>query len=966
MTEILYNIRDNTYDTIKISEDIKKYRDKTCRTLDTPTCRIDENKIRNISHFFTSVITKCPATDITLNDVRQLEIIGKGTFGYGVSLPNKIVKIIICESNINQSLLNEIKYNKIITNSKNEHFIKLLGYFVREDNNGKYVYNYYDNRDNFTRKICFTKDDNLDNLCEIYLILEKADNNELYNYNKYISHNLLSVKINELLNMYKINKYFIDNYNIIFVHGDIKDNNIVVMKDGKLKIIDYGLSTHSKTFFFKSHNSLTYYGKLYGTANYTNIYLSPFYDIFCILFMFWSLYYNSNFNTSEKLYITILDNIDLDNSILSNKYLYILSFEIHMFFFKLYYYFRDTNLLNDFVNIKMIKYIYNNIFRINDLPEYIDTNNKLLDDYNYFNIIMTHMLTISKPYQNINRINVSDIFISYIEENINYSDIELFHLMKNILDIKIKEYIILKFSNNNFLDENKNNLLYYAIDENLSIDVIKKIIAKNIDINNINNNLDTVLSFAIKIKKSLELIKLLINNNSDINYIDKNEESIFHLLLKYEYNKIIEIMIDKFLYFNIRDINNNNELQHGIIKYLPQNILEKLIDKVNINNINKDGYNSLHLAIQNNYINIVKKLLEKNIDINTDINNKKSTIYLCLENDILDENILSIILEKTIVNKSISLSPINLGLYKKISLKIIDKMIDIFDINYVDENDSNSLLLLCILSTNDNFNEYFKLITKLINKDININHQNKFGGNAMAYLLDNKIKLNYQNKLILVNLLIENNIDLVCKKLNNPYQSLLSLALSNKLPEKIIEKFINKITINYVDEYNKNALFFALYNSYNINIIKKLIDNGINIKQIAKNETFPLMIAIIDPEINIDIIKLLIHPDLINIKIGIYYMIDFAITIAKRDINVIGLLLLNNGLLTDESIESLIKKYSEKEIIELIKISTHIKKNIQDYIIFFKKKYKSIDKHVNTEKYKKYKHIYKFLLTLKK
>ena len=51
MTEILYNNKDHMPDTIKISEDIKKYRDKTCRTLDTPTCRIDENKIRNISHF---------------------------------------------------------------------------------------------------------------------------------------------------------------------------------------------------------------------------------------------------------------------------------------------------------------------------------------------------------------------------------------------------------------------------------------------------------------------------------------------------------------------------------------------------------------------------------------------------------------------------------------------------------------------------------------------------------------------------------------------------------------------------------------------------------------------------------------------------------------------------------------------------------------------------------------------------
>jgi len=967
MTEIIYNNKDHDRDANNISFAIERYRDKDCKdSSHLPTCRIDDRKIRNISYFFTSVITKCPATNITLNDIRQLKIIGRGTYGYGISLPNKIVKIIICEQSLKKKLYEEIEYNKIITNSKNEHFIKLLGYFVREVNNEKNEYNYYNNIDNFTNKLCITKDINLDKLCEIYLILEKADKGELRTFYISISKIVLSRKINELLNMYTINKYFIDKYKNIFVHGDIKTDNIVVMMDEKFKIIDFGLSSQSKTFFFKSPYNLTYYNILYGTifsdVDNSKLYLSPFYDIFCILYVFWVLYYAPYFPNALLIYQKISDDRKLetlDKYILSNKYLYILSYEIHMFFYNLYNYFTDKNLFNNFVDIKMVKYIYINIFMINDLPQYIDTNNKLLDDYNYYNNIMTHMLTLSTLYPKINRINVIDILISYILEN-NYSDIELFNLMKNVTDKKIIESIILNFNDNNFLDEDKNNLLYYAINKNLSIDIIQKLIAKNINMNNINNKLDIPLSFAIKNKKSLELIKLLINNNSDIHFIDINEESIFHLLLKYGYNEIIKIMIDKFVYFNIRDINDNNELQHGIIKKLPQNIIEILIDKVNINNINKDGYNSLHLAIHYQYSNIVTKLLQKNIGINTDINNIKSTLYLCLEYHILNETILSPILEKTVINKSISLSPINIAIKKHISLKLIDKMIDIFDINQIDDTQSSCLLILCTYCTdhNNSFDEYFKLIEKVIIRDNDINRYNSNNTNPLVCCITNNF-INIDNKIKLINLFINNNADLICKSLK---KSLLILGIQTKLPNNIVYKFINNITINNTDENKENALYYAIKYNYDIAIIKKLIDTGINIKQLSITSMSPLSTALYYKK-DIDIIKLLIHKDIINIYNNHnIYPIDTAIE--TKNINIIGLLLLNDSLLTTKSIDNILIKFTESECIELFRLSTYIKNNLL-YFIDHLKKYKLIDKKANNNLYKKTKHLYKFLLTLK-
>jgi ankyrin repeat protein len=972
MEKIVYNNKVHNPDTIKIRQDIQMYRDKTCEILNVPTCRIDDTKIRNISYFFTSVITKCPSTNISLNDVRQLQIIGRGSFGYGVSLPNKIVKIIICEQKLIDLIYKEIEYNKIITNSKNEHFMKLLGYFVREDNNGNNVYNYYDNSNNFTTKKCYTTNDNLDQLCEIYLILEKAENGELFNYQYKMSH-ILSEKINKLLNMYTINEYYLKTYNQFFVHGDIKSDNIVVTKDNNLKLIDYGLATTSSSFFFKSLRILTFYQNLYGKIDFrsTILYLSPFYDVFCILYTFWICYFKLSENIdATKLYKIIVDIQSSNKIILSNKYLYILSYVIHIFFYQLYDCFIDKTLFDNFVDIKMIKYIYNNMFMINDLPQYIDTHNKPLDDYNYFNNIMKHMLNITQIYSRINIIYVNDILLSYIKENINYSDInysdnELFNLMNNVLQRKIIEFIILKFSNNNFLDENKNNLLYYAVNKDLSLDIIKKIIEKNININNINNDLDTVLSFAIKKIKSSELIILLINNNSDINYIDKNAESIFHLLLKYRYIDIIEIIIDKFLYFNIRDINNNNELQHGIIQKLPQNILEILINKVNINNVNNDGYNSLHLAIQNKNIDIVKKLLEKNIDINTDINNTKSTLYLCLENDILDENILSSILEKTVVNKSISISPINIGLIKNISLNLIDKMIDIYDINQLNTDNSNCLYTLCRNCNDNNFNEYFKLIQKVIGLGININQNDNVFISPLTRSITNK-NINNDNKIKLINLFLDNKADLI-----NPSMraSLLIYALQTKLPNDIVYKFINNNIINNVDEHSQNALFYAIMKKYDYYMYKKLIDAGINIKQLSKDKVSPLLLELninqdTPTNTTIDKLKLLLDKDIINVC-NIYEQYPIDIATQFYNINIIGFLLINNSLLTDISMRDIIERFTEKECIELFNLSSDIKNNIREYIDIFKN-YNLIDKLQNRELYKKFKHIYKFLLTLRK
>lgn len=897
MTEINYSkIRDDNAD--KFSKHFSDYKRKNCSYHDSniPTCNLSENKIIDISYFLTSVLTKCPSTNISLQNIKETKIIGRGTYGYGLSVGDKIVKIIICEKTINDKLLKEIEYNKIITNSGNEYFIKLLGYFIKDTD----IYKYYDNSDNFENIKCFTSKSNLDKLCEIYLILEKADSGEVYDYFKTTTFENYTNSSYDILNMYTINKYFININKQIFIHCDLKADNIVVSSN-KFKIIDFGMAFVSDKFFTEHKKILTIYKYLYTSLKNTDkLYISPFYDILCLTYTFWSLSLKKYYTMNYDLFTFIRTNIDEYIKVYPDEIINILfkllnicrlAYEVHIFFYNLQEFFTDKKYLNDFVDIRMIKFIYDKIFNrfeLHNFPLYISTGDKLNDDYKYFDNIMKFMKNIDYRY--------------------------------TLYDLEIREYdeILISYIETRKFDE---KYLYGFIN----------------------------------IMRSRVLCKKIIE----------------HILITYP---------------SYVDDSNNNSLHYAIMSYVSQSLIDNLIEKVDINNINKNGNTVLYDAIIMKNIAIIKKLLDKNIDINI-ISGTETMLYLCIKNNILNGYILTKLMEKTTTHSDLTLFPTVISINYDMSIDLIEKILDKFDLNFKDDFGDNILMKLITNLTNSKFDDYNTYIYLLINK-ININSKNYKNESCLELILLNN-DLNKKYKIILIEKLIDKGINTVNKDLMDT--STLILAINNKLPSKLIEKFINSDTINVLETYTRlNALIKILIiignnsdHDYTGEIIKKLLDNGIDKKYVLSDGRTALSYALYTK--NIDIIKLVCEESIINTKEVIpiknldYNELnnfdstaDTSVTIldraldAKNSVNVFGLLLLHNANLLKRHVIKIVNKFTINECIELFKINF---KNNKDNIMNLKLNLKMlIDKYVHTykEKFDKYVKLYEKYRTIRK
>ncbi len=431
-----------------LSRNISSKKSQTCAGTETPSCAISENDIINISAFITDVMTTCPESGISRNDVRNGKVLSKGSFGYGFLAGNKIIKIIVCNSNMREEnkeeLKDEIEVQKKLTLTNHPAFTKLLGYYVREGDQ----YSFYNSQSEFKirRSNCDVKINN--NGCEIYLIIEAGlhDLTHYFNYNNNkkicelnnpITSNISMLNsFDRLLTYYKTsydNKYIYNNK--IFIHSDIKLENIIFLSNKELKFIDFGLSEFHDKFFKRSGNGTLYFFKLLFRVEIGNtkffdanlLMISPLYDIFCILISIFELLscerfiheYDSNgqisvyknFNYVNHKIVKLLNDIsnrNILNKLISHYYLLCSIYNFH------------NQLVTQYLNIKQqidsddlrtdsttLKYLagiseYTKLYDMQnftiyplenttkELPRYINTNNKNEDDIKYLASIMDY------------------------------------------------------------------------------------------------------------------------------------------------------------------------------------------------------------------------------------------------------------------------------------------------------------------------------------------------------------------------------------------------------------------------------------------------------------------------------------------------------------------------------------------------------------------------------------------------
>jgi ankyrin repeat protein len=418
-------------------------------------------------------------------------------------------------------------------------------------------------------------------------------------------------------------------------------------------------------------------------------------------------------------------------------------------------------------------------------------------------------------------------------------------------------------------------------------DLLKK--KKEIDVNIRDSNYNYLIQYIIMFNKK-DIVTYLINRGCRLDIIDTDGRSILFIPIKFNYIDILELLLhfnnnvigislidirDNYgftaLYYSImfNNINafdilikNGSDLRiknkkskdgiHLAVQYKRIEILRKILEQqININSIDNNGETALHYACNYNYTEIAKLLIYNNANINIQDYKQKATplIYsVALANTEITNLLLK---KKALVNLQdhFGNTALHLAIIDNFPA-IIRLLLDKDDIDYNIVNlDGNTSLHIAL---ENNIDE--DIIIKLI-KNTNLNIQNNLGNTSLYYII--KLELWELSRVLenkKCNFFIRNNkneiiIDIYPKK-SNEYKKLLDIAtesyynmiINNDSKWKLKwEKLCQK---NSGENKNELQKIFKLKDNNQKNICKKVI-----IDYIEKNNTSIPKIE--DNEINI-------------------------------------------------------------------------------------------------------------------
>ena len=410
------------------------------RKKNIPTCKLSEESINDISYFLAHKIPKCHALNITLDNIRNGKILGKGSFGYSflVTKSNSekvIIKIIVCDRSdpdlelYKQEILDEINIHIKLTQLEdvyNKFIAKIFGYISKDEIKSllgtKSLYNYHDAITN--NIICNFPSKKYTENCEIYLFMEVGN----HDLSKYITGAFDKISFDDLtnlffdfMNFYKISEGIIKPERKIFIHSDIKPENIIIMDNkGKveLKLIDFGVSILSDSFNDSNSSGTEYMYKGLFTHEATNkykqqiAYRSPLFDVFSVIMSYLQIVLHNSIKRNivtdrlkfDDIIIILEDKVKTltSNPLIIDKVHRIL--ELGNIIYK-FHQVNINNYVDSYGNValgfdeKIEKYEDSiriiNLGNINTkLPKYVNdvTKYKVQTDYEYFDSIMKYYL----------------------------------------------------------------------------------------------------------------------------------------------------------------------------------------------------------------------------------------------------------------------------------------------------------------------------------------------------------------------------------------------------------------------------------------------------------------------------------------------------------------------------------------------------------------------------------------------
>ena len=355
------------------------------------------------------------------------------------------------------------------------------------------------------------------------------------------------------------------------------------------------------------------------------------------------------------------------------------------------------------------------------------------------------------------------------------------------------------------------------LDDNI---IIKNI--KTID----KDKLDKYLIFDLVLFKKFESLKYVLDNDlTRIDILDREGKTILYNIVKFNYDDLLDIFIEKNKTLigidlnNVKDLNGNTSLVYTII-FNNIKMLKKLILLFDPYIKNKLNLNSFEMAVKLKKYDIFLLLLENYEDF-TFVNNNNENILF----DLIKDNQLEII--KTLIkrekikidinlkNKEFSLTSLVVALgnnYSDIALLLIDNGADI---NITDNFGNTGLHYLLI---ENNINVFNIVIEYLINKKKEIIYDiQNLNGNTILHLillnnLENKININ-----ILETIIKNTNLNL----LNQDSNSVLLLIIKNKLLLRFINIMKDK-DMNFLLKID-DTFYLDLLNEEELNIILPIL-----------------------------------------------------------------------------------------------------------------------------------------------
>ena len=374
------------------------------------------------------------------------------------------------------------------------------------------------------------------------------------------------------------------------------------------------------------------------------------------------------------------------------------------------------------------------------------------------------------------------------------------------------------------------NITLFKLLKNHEWDKFKELINKTeeIDLNIRDNSNNYLLQYVILYNKP-DLVDLLLNKDAKIDINDSDGRNILYNPIKYNYSKIIDILLKyekNNIGVSITEMQDNNGLCPIHYCVIFKNIEALNIfkeNKISFNEMDTNGSIPLHYAIKSKNINIFNLVLGESKDINFQSKQGESALHLAC--NFGQKEMLKILLEKNVnVNVQDFTNELTPLMYSMImnDNEMFDLLIDKTDISLQDIN-GNNILHYIIHEKNYGF------IDRILENGIDLNVSNIHGSLPLHLLLDdldnssnNIDKFNFKYFIENTNLNIQDNDG------NSNFLLLCKNNLWKKLKDVKVQKFYNYLLKNkeginalkYINEEDQDE-FYKLISISFINYIRK-------------------------------------------------------------------------------------------------------------------------------------------------